>query len=479
MLASMASASDLSQWEVDQTPLSSFEANSPEESSPGSAEPGLSSRAVPMLPDCPSQSSFRRFTSCRIFRTFRRSAPSRCPIIPILPHFRPVTVNLPPLGLHPRIYRNGLFELYPWFGLSQSFESNVNLVSVNPVSDLYITPRLGAEFQLGTPDSVYNEFYDTILAIHGHYEAWADLFFQHPQFSAFNQEVQLSGRIGRSAAIWRPSFNYSDITGSNLLQSELINRVRRLRTAANLLGQYQFTGQLGANQTFAYNQLEHPEPGYINLSVYRTLQELTWKVRESFFTTTWAEYRYSDPSLGSSGSEAIAGFGFYGKPDPRLFTELRIGYDSVNLQGYVPGRRNMSGLRFNGGTTFSWSSRLALTLLYDRGYAFNEQTPNDNYVSTLLQVKAEIFMGGNWYLVPYFGSSIQQYELSGGETFQWRPELELAYALPGGGISQPGFQYAGGSKIFLKLGYLSSLPIIGNYDSVQDWRLSVGFNCKF
>ena len=472
LFASAALASDLKNWEGDLPADWSFEGNSPSELLPATVEPGLPSRAVPMLPPARSPEPQMPFYRLQRMQNIQDVRPPRIPDNPDPANFRPVSTYLPPIGLHPRVYRAGLLEIYPWFGIAQSFDSNVNLTSTSPIADFYVTPRLGVECQLGTPDSVYNEYYDTILALNSRYEAWADLFYANPEFSAFNQEVIVSGRIGRSAAIWRPSFGYSDITGSNLLLSELTNRTRRLRTNANVLGQYQFTSELGANQTFGFFQLQHPDPGYINYSMVRTQQELTWKVLDQVRATAWAEYRYTDPSLGSSGSETIAGLGFYGKPDSRIYTELRIGWDFVDMAGDVPGRKNMSGLRFNGWTTFDWSSRLRLTLRYDRDYVFNEVDVDDNYVSTLLQVRGEIFLGGNWYVTPYFGCSLQEFETSRRLDLQIRPELEVAYALPGS-------YYPADSRIFVKASYMSSAPLRGQDQPVEDWRLSVGLNCKF
>ena len=329
----MAGASELSQWEVDQTPQSSFELNSPDEHFPGTVEPGLSERAVPMLPPPKPPEQLLPFYQLQKFQNIQEIRPKPLPDEFDPSSFRPVNAYLPPIGLHPRVYRNGLVEFYPWFGIAQSFDSNVNLVSANPVSDFYVTPRLGAELQVGTPDSIYNEFYDTILAMNVRYEAWADIFYENPQFSAFNQEVRMAGRIGRSGAIWRPIFSYSDITGSNLLMSELVNRTRRLTVNGELLGQYQFTSDFGANQSFGYYQLDHPDPGYINYAIAKTRQELTWKVIDLMKATAYGDYRYLDPAQGSLGSEVISGFGFYGKPDPRLYSELRIGYGDVMMDG--------------------------------------------------------------------------------------------------------------------------------------------------
>ncbi len=472
LFASTALAAGLLDWEGDLPTGWGGEGNSPSELIPATVEPGLTSRAVPMLPPVLPPEPLMPLYRLQKMQNIQDVPLPGAPVEPDPSSFRSVTTYAPPTGLHPRVFRAGPLEFYPWFGIAQSFESNVNLTSSNPVADFYITPRLGVEWQLGTPDSIYNEYYDTILALNGHYEAWADLFYGNPDLSAFNQEVQVAGRVGRSAAIWRPSFSYSDVTGSNLLMAELVNRTQRIRTNGNILGQYQFTSDLGANQTFGFFTLEHPDPGYINYAVGRTQQELTWKVLDQVKATAWAEYRYSDPDQGSSGSEFIGGMGFYGKPDPRLYTELRIGWDFVNMDGDVPGRRNMSGLRFNGWTTFDWSSRLRLTLRYDRDYVLNEVDINDNYVSTLLQARGEIYLGGSWYVTPYFGCSLQEFETSGRIFLQLRPELEVAYALPGA-------YYPADSRVFVKAAYMNSSSLRGEDDPVENWRFSVGLNCKF
>lgn len=472
LLASTAVAADLLDWAGDLPADWGGEANSPDELFPATVEPGLTSRAVPMLPPIEPPEPLMPLYRLQKMQNIRDVQLPQAAGDPDPATFRPTTTYVPPTGLHPRVFRAGLLECYPWFGLAQSFESNVNLTSSDHIADFYITPRLGVEWQLGTPDSIYNEFYDTILALNGRYEAWADLFYENPDLSAFNQEVSLSGRIGRTSAIWRPGFSYSDVTGSNLLMAELVNRTRRIRTNADLLGQYQFTSLLGANQTFAFFQLQHPDPGYINYALGRTRQEITWKVLDQVRVVAGGEFRYTQPDQGSSGSEFIPMIGFYGKPDSRLYTEIRIGWDFMDMEGFVPGRRNMSGLRFNGWTTFDWSSRLRLTFRYDRDYVFNEVDVNDNYVSTLLQGRGEIFLGGNWYVTPYFGCSLQEFETSGRIFLQFRPELEIAYALPG-------TYYPADSRIFVKAAYMSSSSLNGGAEPVENWRFSMGLNCKF
>lgn len=445
---------------------------SPEELLPDTVEPGLSRRAVPTLE--PEREPAGMLPLYRLNRmdSIRLIGLRGAQAIPDPASFRPVIVNEQPLGLHPRVYRDGLLEVYPWVGLSQSFDSNVNLTAENPISDFYLTPRAGVEFQLGTPDSVYNEFYETIFALRGSYEGWADLYYENPDLSAYNQVLDISARIGRSAAIWRPYFSFSDQTGSNLLLAELVNRTKRIRLQGGVIGEYQFTGQWGSNQIFAFNSLDHPNPSYINYALGRTRQELTWRVTREMRATAWGEYRYTEPDRGFAGSEYMAGVGFYGKPDPRIYTELRIGWDVVDMEGAVPGRRNMSGVRFNGWTTFDWGPRFRLTLRYDRDYVFNEVDENDNYVSTLLQTRGEFFLGGNWYVIPYLGCALQEFETSRRLTLQWRPELEVAYAFP----SQT---YPGDTKLFAKVAYMTSYGIRGESDRIEDWRVSVGVNWKF
>jgi len=452
--------------EMDLEPLS------PEELLPGTAEPGLRRRAVPELPPAKPAAQPLAIYRLQWMQNIQNVQLPRLPGPRDLSTFRPVTTNLPPIGLHPRGFRPGLIEIYPWFGLAQSFDSNVNLTATNPIADFYVTPRAGLEWQIGTPDTVTNEYYDSIPALHGEYEAWADLYLGHPELSAFNQSLEVDGRIGRSVAIWRPSFSYSDQTGSNLLMAELVNRTKRIRIQGAVVGEYQFTQLLGGNQVFSYFSLDHPNPSYINYNVWQTRQEMSYRFLPEMRGTLWAIYRQTDPSEGFSGTEYIVGLGFSGKPDPRIYTELRLGWDVLDMQGDVPGRRNLSGIRFNGWSTFDWGPRFRLTLRYDRDYVFNEVDENDNYVSTLLQTRGEFYLGGSWYLTPYLGFSLQEFETSQRLTLQWRPELEMAYALPGP-------LYPGDSRIFAKVAYMTSYTIKGDGAPIENWRFSVGMNWKF
>jgi len=142
------------------------------------------------------------------------------------------------------------------------------------------------------------------------------------------------------------------------------------------------------------------------------------------------------------------------------------------MDGSVPGRRNLSGVRFNGYTTFDWGPRFRPTFRYDREYAYNETTPNDNYTSTLLQVRNEFFLGGNYYLTPYLGVSISEFETSHQVTIQWRPEVELSYAFPDEELPNS-------SRVFFKVGYERSSNIRGEGDVITQLRLSIGCDWKF
>lgn len=452
-----------------------FEVPSPEELTPSTLEPGLPDRAVPILePPEPEETNYTQLYRLTrpYYDTTLAAQPPTYRGAPDPASFRPVTIYEAPVGLQPRTYRAGVFEIYPYAGVTQSFETNVNLSANNPVADFYFTPKAGVEFQAGTPDSIFTQYYDTIVAVNGLYEAYGDIFFGHPEFSAFNQRAELTARIGRSSAIWRPYVYASDLTGSNLLMAELINRTRRIRVLPGLTGEYQFTDRIGANHNSSYYLFQHVDPQYINYTTWRTQQELTYKIKPNIRALLWTEYRYTRPSAGSEGNEFFVGTGWLADPDPRLHTELRIGWDFTDISGYVPGRWNMSGVRFNGYTTFDWGPRFRLTFRYDRDYVFNEIEQNDNYVSTLLQLRGEIYLGGNWYITPYLGTALQEFETSHRLMIQYRPELEISYALPN-------YFAPNEPKIFVKGAYMRSEPLKGQSDPIEDWRFSVGCNFKF
>ena len=214
--------------------------------------------------------------------------------------FRPVTVEAPPLGLYPVKRRPGLVELYLWAGIAQSYDSNVQMTATNQIADFFISPRGGFEVTLGTPE--------TILGMQLAYECYEDFFYENPNLNAFNQKLDLSMRIGRDAAIWRPYLAASDITGSNLLLDEQTNRTRRVRILPGIDGDYRLTPEWGVRQTFSYFSYQHPDGnGFINLQSYDTRQELNYLAFHDLRFLAYGEYRYSDPSQGVGASEAMAG----------------------------------------------------------------------------------------------------------------------------------------------------------------------------
>ncbi len=453
----------------------SFEPVSPDERLTGTVNPGLTERAIPPLRP-PEQPPVDYSPLYRLTRPYYDSLfstrPPREMENPDPATFRPVIIYRPLLGLQPRIYRPGLFELYVSAGISQSFDSNVNLTPTNPIRDFYVTPKMTLEFQLGSPDSIYTDGYDSILALHGTYEGFADIFYLHPELSAYNQRLELSGRIGRSAAIWRPYLSFSDLTGSNLLMVELMDRTRRIRLNTGFAGEYRFTELTSARQTFNFGVFEHPDPTYINFTSFTTRQEIAYRFLKAAKALVWAQYRYTWPDRGFAGGELTVGPGWQGQPDPRIYTELHIGWGFLDMQGNVPGRKNLSGLRFDGYTTFDWGPRFRPTFRYDREYAFNEIDANDNYVSTLIQFRNEFFLGGNYYLTPYLGVALDEFETSHRLILQWRPEIELSYALPSDSLPNQ-------SRVFVKFGYQSSNTIRGEGEPIEQFRVSVGCNWKY
>jgi hypothetical protein len=448
---------------------------SPDERLTGTVAAGLTERAIPVLapPPPPPSDYYPLYRLTRpYYDTLFATPPPSVPVAPDPATFRPVSIYEAPSGLRPRNFRPGLFEIYPSFGIAQSYDSNVNLTSQNPIADFFVTPRGSLEFQLGTPDSIYIDAYDTILALHGSYEGYGDIFYEHPELSVYNQRLELTGRIGRSSAIWRPYLYASDITGSNLLLVDLTNRTQRIRVTPGISAEYKFSEVTGFRQSVDYYLFDHPDPGYINFNSWSTRQEFTWRVLPATQATVWGQYRYTWPDRGSAGGEFTFGPGWQGRPDPRIYTDLHLGWGILDMQGAVPGRTDLSGLRFSGHTTFDWGPRFRPTLKYDRDYVFNEVDVNDNYVSTLLQLRNEFFLGGNYYLTPYLGVALNEFETSHRVTLQWRPEIELAYGLPS--QDQP---YE--SRIYVKFGYQNASTIRGQGDPITQFRLSIGCNWKY
>jgi hypothetical protein len=227
------------------------------------------------------------------------------------------------------------------------------------------------------------------------------------------------------------------------------------------------------NQSFSFFSYQHPDGnGFINLQSYDTRQEVNYFILHDLKVLAWGEYRYSDPSQGIGASEILFGTGWRGRPDPRIYTEMRFGYDFLLQNESLQGRKDLSGFRFNGYTTFDWSPRFRPTLKYDRDYVFTEFGINDNYTATLIQLRAETFLGTNWYVTPYCAFCFFEYEFGNQRAFQIRPELEVAYALPSSSkSSQP--------RAFVKFGYQGFDITEGTGPSISGIRVAAGFEWKF
>jgi hypothetical protein len=466
-------------------PPKDAEPNSPQEMFPGLIEPGLSVRAIPTPAPAPDGPELDAETFYRQTHPFENSAlllPSLEPFVPDDPaNFRSVVTYAPPLGLRPRLYRYGLLEFYPWAGIAQSFDSNVQLTSRGQIVDFYATPRFGLDAQLGTPDSVYNERYDTILGAHLTYEGYADLFYGHPDLNAYDQQLDFSGRLGRDRVTLRPYASFSDTTGSNLQLVELQNRVERIMTSGGVIGEYGFTPVTSWRQTYGGFDFEHRAPGYINYDTWSTRQELTWLLpNNTMKAIVWAGAQTTSPDAGCGGNEFLSGAGWEGELNARLHSELWLGWGELQPDGSVPGRKDLSGLRYSGYTVFDYSSRVRFTLKYDRAYVYNEQTKNDNYVATLTQLKAEIHLGGYWYVIPYLGCTLRDFETSRRLDIELRPEVEVSYV-----FGKEDYQIidardrSAGSRVFVKVGSDHTETLKGSGDTVDDLRVSTGFNWNF
>jgi hypothetical protein len=474
------------------------EQNSPSEATPGLFEPGLGKRAVPSAPPPPDRPELDLESFYWDTHPFENAALMQSAAIPVLGEpFRPVTTYAPPLGLRPKVYRQGILEFYPWAGISQSFDSNVKLTQTNQISDFFVTPEFGMELQVGSPDSTYIESYETIVAAHLSYEGYADVFYEHPDLSAYNSLLDFNGRIGRDRLIVRPFLKFSDTTGNNLQLLQLQDRIRRLQTYAGTVGEYAITPITTWRQ--AYSVLDFQHTVFTN-QVYGTtnINYITWSTRQELSyllgnnaarAILWLGAEATDPDKGYSGNEYLAGVGWQGAFGERVYSELHIGWGELQLNGPdrqpVDGnpaakRWDMSGIRYGGYTTFDWTERLRLTLLYDRDYVYNENAPNDNYVTTMTQFKAEIYMGDNWLLIPYLGTSFDEFQLSHRLEVDLRPEVELARI-----FGREAYQIIGledksvASRVFIKFGYDYTTNLRGIASTIQGVRVSTGFNWNF
>ena len=475
-------------WELtaaaDGTVPAGSEPNSPDEMTPGLMEPGLLQRAVPtpVPPPAPGDLDFLEFHRLQqpLEETwFPNSFPAPY-VTPDPSEFRPVVMYAPPLGLQPQMYRHGLLEFYPWAGLAQSFESNVQLTSHHPVSDFFASPRIGLELQLGTPDSVHNEYYDTVLAAHVSYEGYADLFYENSRLDAFNQRLDVSGRIGRDRFKVRPFFTYSDITGSNLQLLELQNRVERLIANGGVAIEADLTPVTGWRQTYTGFNFQHVDPAYINYDSWTTRQELTHLLADNVRVLVWAGAQTTSPDKGFGGNEYSGGVGYQGQFSSQWESELWLGWGELDPCGHVPTREDLSGIRYHGHTIFDWTPRVRLTLDYYRTYAYNEQAINNNYVATLTQLRAEFYLAEHWLVTPFIGTSLDEYETSRQLGLEVRPEVELSYI-----FAREDFKIisiadtVAASRVFLKLGYDHTSYLKGGGDPVDDVRISTGVNWNF
>jgi hypothetical protein len=371
-------------------------------------------------------------------------------------------------GLRPVQPEDRLWTFHPFVGVQRSYDSNIQQTPQNHIGDFSTILRAGFDYQLGSPDSIYSEGYDTILALNMHEEFWAEIFDRHGEFNALNDKIQIDGRIGRDAAIWRPFVFADDVTGSNLLTENRVGRVERQHLVTGVRGDYELTSQFSASQTLSHEYFEHPDDPYIDFEMWKIYQEVDYRMLHDFDFFAWTQFLYTDVDKGADGKEYFGGIGWRGKPDPRLASEFRLGWDDVHLNQPQADRFPLSGIHLFGHTSFEWSPRLRLVLIYDRDYTFNEIVVNDNYVDNIIQFVPEIYLGDNWYVTPYFGVSYDQYETSHHDTLEFRPEIEVAYVTPNT------------SKIFVKFGYDHVSTIKGpDTGAVDIYRVSTGIRWKF
>ena len=279
----------------------------------------------------------------------------------------------------------------------------------------------------------------------------------------------------------RPFVDYSDITGSNLQLVQLQNRTERIMTTGGVVGTYGFTPVTGWRQTYGAFDFDHHDPTYVNYDTWSTRQELIYLLpNNKLKTILWGGAQTTAPSAGSSGNEYFAGIGFQGEFNPRLFPEFWLGWGMLQMNGNVPGRKNLSGLRYSGHITFDYSQRVRITLIFDRAYTFDERAKNDNYVGTVTQLKAELYLGNHWFVTPYIGCSLDDFETSRRLVLDLRPEVEFSYVFAKENYQIISMQdKSAGSRVFVKLGYDYTKTVRGSGEPFQDVRVSTGFNWNF
>lgn len=442
---------------------------SPQELLPSTVEPGLRQRAIPGL----LQPGDERTDFQPLFRLTRPyydaiRAPRPPAILPeAIPLFRPVHVHEAMQGLRPLKLPNKLWHIQPYAGTSISYDSNIELSPDNKISDHYATVGFGADFFVGTPDSLYIEELETITALMGSYRFAADMFLHETEFDAINQEARLQGRIGRDRLMMRPFVNYTDITASGLLTEERANRTRRIRMNTGTVIQMKPTELLRWTILPTYSTFDHTDPAYIDFEYAKVSTELGYRGLNDMYFFPWMSWERTEPNRGSNGYEYKGGLGWQGRFDPRLYSELRLGWGLLDLADNVPHRRDLSGVRVEGYTTFDWGPRLRLTLKYDRSYIFNELDRDDNYVSTAGQFRAEFFLGDQWLVTPYFAITYSEFETSRRELLQLRPETEIAYV------------FLERSRAFVRVGYEYNTTLKGVGKPVEAIRYAIGINYAF
>ncbi|HEY8964817.1 MAG TPA: hypothetical protein VIM58_00120, partial [Candidatus Methylacidiphilales bacterium] len=258
--------------------------------------------------------------------------------------YRDVIANVPSVGLQPTPPKQGLLTVTPYAGVTRTYDSNINLSPDNHIGDYYTTVSAGADLQLGTPDSIYTERYDTIAALHAHYLFTTDIFDKQDRFNAINNQMNLDGRIGRGDFIWRPYATVEDFTSTGFedRDNEIIGRTQRQILAPGVFGSYQLAPRTFVTQDFSWSHLKHPQNGildpntgvftpYIDADVWNYTTQFGYRALANVDFFVFNQVRQTEVSRGSAYGELINGFGWQGKPDPRLFTELRLGWDAMEF----------------------------------------------------------------------------------------------------------------------------------------------------
>jgi hypothetical protein len=98
----------------------------------------------------------------------------------------------------------------------------------------------------------------------------------------------------------------------------------------------------------------------------------------------------------------------------------------------------------------------------------------------MTQLKAEIYSGDHWLLIPYFGCSVDDFQLSHHIELDLRPELELAYIFGKEAYEIIGLEDKSvASRVFIKFGYDFTGNLRGAASTVEGVRVSTGLNWNF